>query len=139
MRPYKNNHKRQKFRSNGDRSINRNLENQSLVSNNGFQRKNHRNNNQNASRLVEKYNNLAREALSSGDKILSENYFQHADHFTRIQVENDNYKKNKFSQSEDKSTVSSEGSLVNSDEKDNKDNYSEDGSTKVSKISTEVN
>ena len=37
MRPYKNNHKRQKFRSNGDRSINRNLENQSLVSNNGFQ------------------------------------------------------------------------------------------------------
>ena len=28
--------------------------------------------------------NLAREALSTGDKILSENYFQHADHFTRI-------------------------------------------------------
>ena len=41
-------------------------------------------NNHNAPKLIEKYNNLAREALSSGDKILSENYFQHADHFTRI-------------------------------------------------------
>ena len=87
MRPYKNNHKRQKFRSNGDRSINRNLENQSLVSNNGFQRKNHRNNNQNASRLVEKYNNLAREALSTGDRILSESYFQFSDHYLRVQNE----------------------------------------------------
>ena len=34
--------------------------------------------------MVEKYNNLAREALSIGDKILSENYLQHADHFSRI-------------------------------------------------------
>ena len=39
---------------------------------------------QNAERLIEKYNNLAKEALSSGDKILSENYYQHADHFSRI-------------------------------------------------------
>ena len=27
---------------------------------------------------------IAKEALSNGDKILSENYYQHADHFTRI-------------------------------------------------------
>ena len=40
--------------------------------------------NQNASKLLEKYLNLGKEALSSGDKILSENYFQHADHFSRI-------------------------------------------------------
>ena len=38
----------------------------------------------NASKLIEKYTELAKEALSNGDKILSENYFQHADHFTRI-------------------------------------------------------
>ncbi len=38
----------------------------------------------NASRLIEKYTELAKEALSNGDKILSENYYQHADHFTRI-------------------------------------------------------
>ena len=41
-------------------------------------------NNQNASKLIEKYTSLAREALSNGDKILSESYFQHADHFVRI-------------------------------------------------------
>jgi len=39
---------------------------------------------QSAIKLAEKYKDLAKEALSSGDKILSENYFQHADHFTRI-------------------------------------------------------
>ena len=40
--------------------------------------------NVNASKLIEKYIELAKEALSNGDKILSENYYQHADHFTRI-------------------------------------------------------
>ena len=107
MRPYKNNHKRQKFRSNGDRSINRNLENQSLVSNNGFQRKNHRNNNQNASRLVEKYNNLAREALSTGDRILSESYFQFSDHYLRVLNEKE---KNQNSLSHDKNKSNNENS-----------------------------
>ncbi len=84
MRPYKNNHKRHKFRSNGDRGINRNLENHSIISNANFQRKPHRINNQNASKLIEKYNNLAREALSSGDKILSESYYQFSDHYLRV-------------------------------------------------------
>jgi hypothetical protein len=42
-----------------------------------------------AEKLLEKYNGLAKEALSSGDKILSESYFQHADHFLRV-VENKN-------------------------------------------------
>ena len=44
---------------------------------------------QGAEKLFEKYNTLAKEALSSGDKSLSENYFQHADHFMRI-IENKN-------------------------------------------------
>ncbi len=83
MRPYKNNHKR-KFRSNGDRNFNRNLDSQSLVSNNNFQRKPYRINNQNPSRLIEKFNNLAREALSTGDKILSESYYQFSDHYLRV-------------------------------------------------------
>ena len=85
MRSYKNN-KRQKFRVNGDRKSNRNFETQSLASNLNFPKKNHRSIH-NASRLIEKYNNLAREALSNGDKILSESYFQHSDHFIRIQNE----------------------------------------------------
>ena len=37
-----------------------------------------------AEKLADKYNALAKEALSSGDRILSENYLQHADHFTRV-------------------------------------------------------
>ena len=39
---------------------------------------------QSAEKLLERYKVLAKEALSSGDKILSENYLQHADHFERI-------------------------------------------------------
>ena len=39
---------------------------------------------QSAERLFEKYNTLAKEAMSSGDKTLGENYLQHADHFMRI-------------------------------------------------------
>ena len=48
---------------------------------------------QSAEKLFEKYNTLAREALTSGDKTLSENYFQHADHFMRI-IENRNINQN---------------------------------------------
>ena len=36
------------------------------------------------------------DALANGDKILSENYFQHADHFTRILNEQESYKKSKI-------------------------------------------
>ena len=55
--------------------------------NENFKRKIPGRNNHNASKLIEKYNDLAREASSSGDKILSENYLQHADHFMRIMNE----------------------------------------------------
>ena len=54
-----------------------------------FRRKINRSNG-NVQKLITKYNDLAREALSNGDKILSENYFQHADHFTRILNEKEN-------------------------------------------------
>ena len=81
------------FKSNGDRpKFGSNFSN-----NENFQRKAPGRNNHNASKLIEKYNNLAREALSSGDKILSENYFQHADHFTRILDEQEKSKKTKYS------------------------------------------
>jgi len=43
----------------------------------------------NAGRLAEKYNILAREALAQGDRIAAENYFQHADHFTRLMPAHD--------------------------------------------------
>ena len=78
------------FKSNGDR----NKFNNSFSTSENFQRKSPGRNNHNAPKLIEKYNNLAREALSTGDKILSENYFQHADHFMRILNEREFQKKN---------------------------------------------
>ena len=66
--------------------------------NDNFKRKAPGRNNHNAPKLIEKYNDLAREASSNGDKILSENYLQHADHFTRILNEHENYKKIKFAE-----------------------------------------
>ena len=49
-----------------------------------FQRRSFGSNSLKAEKLLEKYNNLAKEALSSGDKILSESYYQYADHFLRV-------------------------------------------------------
>ena len=51
---------------------------------NGLARNNITRNPHNLERIIEKYKNLAKEALSSGDKILHENYLQHSDHFSRI-------------------------------------------------------
>ncbi|WP_440923079.1 DUF4167 domain-containing protein [Candidatus Pelagibacter sp.] len=78
------------FKSNGDR----NKFSSNFSNNDSFQRKMPGRNNHNASKLIDKYSNLAREALSNGDKILSENYFQHADHFMRILNERELQKKN---------------------------------------------
>ena len=88
MRNFKNNFKRNRFRSNGDKSerITDNITRDILKFSNNydFRRRNFPKHNQNFSKLIEKYNDLAREALSKGDKISSENYYQHADHFIRV-------------------------------------------------------
>ena len=86
-----NNNRRPPFRNNNRRpSFRRNDENSKFSNNDSFQRKVPGRNNHNASKLIEKYNDLAREALAHEDKILSENYYQPADHFTRIQNEQEN-------------------------------------------------
>ena len=83
-----NNHNRRGRFRNNDRNFKRNGDNSKFKldfsTNVNFQRKSPGRNNHNASKLIEKYNDLAREALAHEDKILSENYFQHADHFIRI-------------------------------------------------------
>ena len=96
-----NSNRRNSFRRN-DRSFKSNGDRQkfgsSFSNNDNFKRKAPGRNNHNAPKLIEKYNDLAREALSNGDKILSENYLQHADHFTRILNEREIYKKEKSTQ-----------------------------------------
>ena len=111
------------FKNNGDRS----KYNSNFSNNDNFQRKAPGRNNHNAPKLIEKYNNLAREALSTGDKILSENYFQHADHFTRILREKENLKKEKFSENlDDNKTLEKQN--------DSKINKFEDKQEKLIKI-----
>ena len=87
MVTFRNNNRRSNFRRN-DRNYKRNGEisnfKSHFSSNDNFQRKVPSRNNHNALQLMEKYSDLAREALTNEDKILSENYFQHADHFKRI-------------------------------------------------------
>ena len=105
------NHSRRRYRSN-DRNFRRNGDNVKFKSdfstNVNFQRKTPGRNNHNASKLIEKYTDLAREALANEDKILSENYFQHADHFTRILKEKENSNHLKQVDDVDKSKATSE-------------------------------
>ena len=96
------NNRRGRFRG-GDRNFKRNNGEphkfkSDFSTNTNFQRKTPGRNNHNASKLITKYNDLAREALSNGDKILSENYLQHADHFTRILNERESFRREKLSE-----------------------------------------
>ena len=103
------------FKSNGDRP----KYGSNYSNNENFQRKIPGRNNHNASKLIDKYNNLAREALSSGDKILSENYFQHADHFTRVLSEQESFKKARFStESSENKNINEENNAVESSKKE---------------------
>ena len=119
-----NNNRRNTFRRN-NRNFKSNVDNAKFGSNfsnnDNFKRKIPGRNNQNASKLIEKYCDLAREALSNGDKILSENYLQHADHFTRILNERESFRKEKIVES--KSAISSdiEEKIENSFQKSEKD------------------
>ena len=99
------------FKSNGDRTkFGSNFSN-----NENFKRKAPGRNNHNAPKLIEKYNDLAREASSNGDKILSENYLQHADHFTRVLNERENNRRERFveNKSEDNSSFTVETKTSN--------------------------
>ena len=74
MNNFKNNHRRNRYKSNGDRSFRKRNGNGHKINgefnnNLDFKRKNPGRNNQNASKLIDKYNDLAKEAISNGDKI----------------------------------------------------------------------
>lgn len=117
-----NNVRRNNFRRN-DRGFKSNTDRTKYGSNfsknENFLRKSPGRNNHNASKLIEKYSNLAREALSSGDKILSENYFQHADHFTRIL--NDQDAQRKLNSMKNDTSKSQENLIEVNKEQNNKD------------------
>ena len=107
------NNRRNNFRRN-DRNFKSNSDRPKFGSNysnnENFKRKAPGRNNHNAPKLIEKYNDLAREASSNGDKILSENYLQHADHFMRVLNERENIRRENFAENknEENSTLSEE-------------------------------
>ena len=131
-----NNHRRNNFRRN-TRNFKSSSENSKFSSNfsnnDNFKRKSPGRNNHNAPKLIEKYNDLAREALSNGDKILSENYLQHADHFKRILNERESFKREKFLNDKSQDNLDGvEENTENSDQNSNKD--LEDESLEENKI-----
>ena len=117
------------FKPNGDR----NKFSTNFSNNENFQRRVPGRNNHNAGKLIEKYNNLAREASSNGDKILSENYFQHADHFTRILNERESYKKEVPSKDEQNTDIS------NIKDEKKIESFSEENDKKSDKLQFEAN
>tara|TARA_B100000989_G_scaffold183443_1_gene138048 strand:- start:37 stop:477 length:441 start_codon:yes stop_codon:yes gene_type:complete len=101
------------FKSNGDRQ----KFGSNFPNNENFKRKAPGRNNHNAPKLIEKYNDLAREASSNGDKILSENYLQHADHFTRILNERESIRRDRFSENKNEESINiSEETKIQNDE-----------------------
>ena len=134
-----NNNRRSNFRRN-TRNFKSNGDNSKFVSNfsnnENFKRKASGRNNHNAPKLIEKYNDLAREALSNGDKILSENYLQHADHFTRILNERENFRREKFLENRSESNSDLSGENVENAsqnlDKDLVETSADDGKTKKS-------
>ena len=131
-----NNNRRNNFRRN-TRNFKTNGDNSKFGSNfsnnDNFKRKAPGRNNHNAPKLIEKYNDLAREALSNGDKILSENYLQHADHFTRILNERESYRKEKFSENQSENI-----SDIVEDNTDSSDQNSEKDLVETSSDNTKI-
>ena len=135
-RGYKTSGERQKFSSN-------------FSNNDNFKRKSPGRNNHNAAKLIEKYNDLAREALSHGDKILSENYLQHADHFTRVLTERENFRKEKFSQNDENKNLTNQVSkeeisvpsneILDDAEEISKENHNKDETKKSAKSIADIN
>tara|TARA_B100001248_G_C27262347_1_gene399047 strand:+ start:129 stop:587 length:459 start_codon:yes stop_codon:yes gene_type:complete len=135
MVTFRNNNNNNSNRRSGFRRNNRNFKsngdtpkfNSSFSNNENFKRKAPGRNNHNAPKLIEKYNDMAREALSNGDKILSENYLQHADHFTRILNERESLRRERFLETKE------ENSPHDSEENDRKfDQNSDKDLTKIS-------
>ena len=147
MVTFRNNNRRGGFRRN-TRSFKSNGDNSKFGSNfsnnDNFKRKPPGRNNHNAPKLIEKYNDLAREALSNGDKILSENYLQHADHFTRILNEKESLRRDKITESRSEKNLdinnqNVEDSDLNSNEDLVEESNDEANAQKSAKYQVEIN
>jgi|TARA_B100002051_G_C16430160_1_gene483808 hypothetical protein len=142
-----NNNRRNNFRR-STRNFKSNVDSpkfgSNFANNDNFKRKVPGRNNHNAPKLIEKYNDLAREALSNGDKILSENYLQHADHFTRILNERESFRREKISEKSPENKSEINGENVSHTEKNTQKSLvdlsnDETEIEKSAKLQTEIN
>ena len=113
-RPQKNNYRRRSSTNNH----NSNGHYSSSIGNKNFNRNGSMTNPLNIEKAISKFQQLAKDAQSSGDPVLVENYLQHADHYSRKLAElngktqnTDN--KNQFSEDSSKKTINSNNNLEN--------------------------
>ena len=135
--------RRNKFRSN-DRGFRRNgsqdLRTGSINSDSkSFQRRSFSGNGFRPEKLLEKYNSLAKEASSNGDKILSESYYQHADHFLRV-VESRNLIQNNSKPHLDNSSIKkdSDDKIIIKDEKNSSSQQPQNSDSQQPQNSEEI-
>jgi len=129
--------RRNKFRSN-DRGFRRNDSQDSRIhginsDSKSFQRRSFSGNGFRPEKLLEKYNSLAKEASSNGDKILSESYYQHADHFLRV-IESRNLIQNNSKPHLDNSSIKkdSDNKIIIKDEKNSSSQQPENSDSQQS-------
>ena len=114
-----NNNRRRNFRPRVQknnfrrRSGSLNSSNSNSLSNNGninFNRNGSMNNIHNVEKTMQKYQQLAKDAQSNGDPVLSQNYLQHADHYLRRYNELNERRENSIEKSitEEKSALKEE-------------------------------
>ena len=106
-----NNNRRRNFRTRSQknnfrrRGVSLNSTSTTNLNNNGnlnFNRNGSMNNIHNVEKTMQKYQQLAKDAQSSGDPVLVENYLQHADHYSRRLAELNERKDNLNNDSKDK-------------------------------------
>ena len=86
-----NNHRRRNYRSRPSKnnfrrrngSVNSNMPSSFNNGNVNFNRNGSMTNPHNVEKTIQKFQQLAKDAQSSGDPVLVENYLQHADHYSR--------------------------------------------------------
>ena len=100
-RPQKNNFRRRNGSMNSNGGINFNSNGNMNFNRNGSMTNPH-----NVEKTIQKFQQLAKDAQSSGDPVLVENYLQHADHYSRRLAELNGRSKNNSINDKNNSSVS---------------------------------
>ena len=73
-----------------------------------------------AYQVIEKYQALGRDALTFGDRVAAENYFQHAEHYARLLIESGKFEKQETSPEDNNSSSQNSSGQTNNRSADEK-------------------